>query len=139
MNQKERIIAETVSMVKTTLALLLVVGGIMLIGAVAAYTTPTHTFSDDHYTIANTTDGEEVVVTFEIVYERVGDMDTADRKRAMDNMNLAQSCTNERLDAHIESHTADEVRGSNLSEITADCGNEYITVERVNTTDAFNT
>ena len=109
-----------------------------LVASVFAYTTPTHTFSEDHYTVANSTDGERVLVTFEVVFEKRGEMDTADRKAAMDNMNLAQSCANERLDAWLQSHTADEARNSNLEEITVQCHTEYITIERVDTAKGIN-
>jgi len=108
---------------------------VLLIAAanVMAVTTPQHTYSNDHFTVANTTDGEQVMVTYEVVFEHRGEMSTADRKSAIDNMALAQSCANERLDSWIQSHTAAQAQNSNLAEITTQCGNDDISIEQVKT------
>lgn len=133
MSRKERTLQEIADAIRLAIGIGALLAFLLLAVAVMAYSTPTHTFSEDHYTVANSTDGEDVIVTFEVQYEKHGEMDTADRKAAMDNMNLAQSCANEKLDAYIQSHTADEARNSNLEEITVQCHTEHITIERVQT------
>jgi len=138
MSRKERTVQEILDAVRLAIGIGAILAFLLLTVAVMAYSTPTHTFSNDHYTVANSTDGENVIVTYEVAFEKHGEMDTADRKAAMDNMALAQSCANERLDAYIESHTAEEVRNGNLAEITVDCGNEYISIERVDTAKGLN-
>jgi len=137
MSRRQKTVQEIVDAVKITIGIGVVLLFLLLLGAVAAYSTPTHTFSNDHYTVANSTDGEQVVVTYEVNFEKHGDMSTADRKQAMDNMKLAQSCANERLDAWLQTHSKDEARGSNLAEITVECGNEHIGIERAVTADAL--
>lgn len=106
---------------------------IVLLSWAFATTTPTNTFSNDHFTVANSTDNESVTVTYEVVFEKEGEMNDADRKDAMDSMSLAQSCANERLDEYIETSTASEVRNANFAEITAECDDGQVTIERVGT------
>lgn len=138
MSRVKRTLGEIAHAMKIAVGIGAVLAFLLLSVAVMAYGGPTHTFSDDHYTVANSTDGEDVIVTFEVQYEKHGEMDTADRKAAMDNMNLAQSCANERLDAWLQTHTADEARNSNLEEITVQCHTEHITIERVDTAKGIN-
>ena len=137
MRRKEKIVDEIIDALRITLGISVLLGFLVIIGAVMAVSTPTHTFTNDHYTVANSTDGENVIVTFEVTFEHRGEMSTADRKAAMDNMALAQSCANERLDEYIASHSAKEVRNGNLVEITVGCGNNDISIERVVTADAL--
>ena len=138
MSRKEKTVQEIIDAAKLTLGFGVLLAFLLIAGAVMAYSTPTHTFSNDHYTVANSTDGESVIVTYEVAFEKHGEMSDADRKAAMDNMALAQSCANERLDAWLQSHTADEARNSNLEEITVQCHTEYITIERVDTAKGIN-
>jgi len=137
MRRKEKIVDEIIDALRITLGISVLLGFLVIIGAVMAVSTPTHTFTNDHYTVANSTDGENVIVTFEVTFEHRGEMSTADRKAAMDNMALAQSCANERLDTWLQNHTAEEARNGNLAEITVGCGNDHISIERVVTADAL--
>ncbi len=122
---------DIIDTLRITLAIAILIGLLVIIGAAVAFSIPTHTFANDHFTVANSTDGEQVIVTFEVTFEHFGEMDTADRKRAMHDMALAQSCTNQKLDNYIESHTKQKVRGADLREVTVGCEDRDISIERV--------
>lgn len=132
MSRGKRSIRELVLILKVLAAVSVIALVLIFAGATMAYNEPTHTFSEDHFTVANTTDGEEVIVAYEVGFEKHGEMSGSEKETAMYEMDMAASCANEKLDEWLQSHSSTEARNSNLEEITISCHSEHITIDRVN-------
>lgn len=93
------------------------------------------TYSQDHFTVANTTDGEQVIVTYEVTTTLSENADTEERHNRMRTMDAAASCANGNLDAYIETHTEAQVQGADLREIVVGCQLDDVSVERLTVAD----
>jgi len=79
------------------------------------------TYSNDHFTVAESSDGESVLVTYEVETGLSDATELAERRDRMNDMSLVSACANERLDTYIEFNTQDEVENGNLDELVASC------------------
>lgn len=122
------VIEEAIHLMKVGLVITFFVGMVLIIGLVFSAPMVEYTFTQDHFTVANTTDGSAVIVTYDVTFEDSGEMNDAAQKDAMDEMALVSSCANEKLDTWIQNHTLDEAMHSNLEELTIQCHEENIEV-----------
>lgn len=118
---------------KVSLALLLLVGLIAVVGAALTYNGPATEFSNDGVAVATTTDGSGATVYYNVEFYDSGNLDTEGRKKAMDEVRAADICANTAINSHVESNEMVDVMRTDWSNVVGDCGTERITVsvERV--------
>lgn len=121
-------LAKVIYYTKVGGALLLLVGLIAVVGAALAYTGPGTHFTSDGVALANTSGGDSVSVYYSVQYDRNADLDTAERKAAMDNVHRAGICANTAIDNYIETHTRQGVENADWSEVVGHCQSKYINV-----------
>lgn len=105
---------------------------LILAGAAAAYSAPAEqTYSEDHFTVANSSNGEQVVITYEVSTSIKENADKETRKAAMQSMSEVGTCANAALDEYIQSHTKQKVENVNLQEVVITCRQDGVEVENI--------
>lgn len=136
MSKASRIVADAlaslVHALKVTMAAAVAIGFVLMLGALVAATAPADvTYSNDEFTVANSSDGEQVVITYEVETTLKEDASKSERKQAMDTMAEVSACTNARLDGYIQDNSKERVENVNLEEITISCEKDGVSVERI--------
>lgn len=122
----------TIRGVKLTLLSALLVGCVLLVGAVFALSAPADVpYSNDEFTVANSSDGEQVVITYEVSTTVKENADKQIRKERMDEMQRVSACANARLDAYIQSNSREQVESANLQEVVISCETDDVSVENI--------
>jgi len=132
MSQDRSVVEELVYRLKIAGGIGLVVLFLLIAGAAMAYTAPDDVaYSNDEFTVANSSDGQQTVVTFEVTTSLKENADTQTRKERMDGMNRVTACANARLDGYIQENSKERVENVNLQEVVISCETGDVSVENI--------
>lgn len=119
----------------TVLMIGLMVGALLLLSVAVPQDV---TYSQDEFTVANSSHGEPVTITYEVTTSVPANADDKTRKNRIDTMNQVSACANARLDAHINEHSKYALKNQNLQEVVNSCETGDVKLERVVVPETFN-
>jgi len=128
MTNSNQTIAETiVTLTRVAIAFLILIG---MISATIVLTDVQHTttYSEDHFTIAETADGETITVYYETTFTEDGLLKESEKHDAIDDMELVSVTVNDNLDSYISSHKSSEIDQDRIESIVDNQSTEQITV-----------
>lgn len=118
----------------TVLMIGLAIGVILLLAAAAPQETA---YSQDYYTVTESSGGEPVLVAYETTTRVSDDAETADRKERIDELDRVAACANARLDGYIQDNSKEQVESANLQEVVITCETSDVKLDNVETSEGL--